>query len=29
VGVGIDIGISKGIDIGPSRDGRIDSIGPI
>ena len=29
VGIGIDIGIGKDKSIGPSKDGYIDSIGPI
>ena len=29
VGIGIDIGIDKGKGIGLSKDGYIDSIGPI
>jgi hypothetical protein len=29
VGIGIGIDIGKGKGIGPSKDGRIDSIGPI
>jgi hypothetical protein len=28
-GIGIDIGIGKGKGIGPSKDGYIDSVGPI